>query len=64
MIIHNETGLLIEVKNVSALSRALERYYTDINLRKEISSNAFKFGMQNYSWEKLIPKLKNLYETL
>lgn len=60
VITDGENGLLIPVGDVSALEQALRRILDDVELEKELGTNANKLGKQlspeqvNLAWEKFV----------
>lgn len=47
---NNETGLLVESRNIDELAEAIERTLLDDELRKKFSNNSMEYA-KNFSWE-------------
>jgi glycosyltransferase involved in cell wall biosynthesis len=56
-----ETGLLIPVRNVDALSHAIESLVIDANLRREMGLRGRQHIAQNFSQGKVLARLLNFY---
>lgn len=61
LIRHNETGLLFQAGNVSALSESLERLLVDHMLRKRIQEQAAIWVRQEHTWEKTTAVYQQIY---
>ncbi len=58
---HNETGLLFQAGNVSALSESLERLLVDHMLRKRIQEQEAIWVRQEHTWEKTTEVYQQIY---
>ncbi|EKD32969.1 MAG: Glycosyl transferase, group 1 [uncultured bacterium] len=56
-VINNETGLLIEEGDISALSEAIKKLATNNNLFLELSKNAKKRAFNEFQWHIQAPKI-------
>ena len=56
LIIHNETGLLVRVRDSDHLSDAMHMIYQDSSLKKRLESNARKNYERHYDLEKIVKK--------
>lgn len=61
---HENTGLLVEPKNVEQLSEAIIKLASDINLMKKYGEQGYRFAAENYRWEKNVDDMALLYERL
>ncbi len=61
LIRHNETGLLFQAGNVSALSESLERLLVDHTLRKRIQEQEAIWVCQEHTWEKTTEVYQQIY---
>ncbi len=61
IIENNDTGLLVEEKNVNQLSEAMALFANDYNLRQKIGSNAQKYAIDNLEITVKEIELENLY---
>ena len=62
VIKHGETGLLIEPKNVDALTTALQQILWNDDLRKRMGQAARQFVLEKFSWERHIDGLMQVYQ--
>lgn len=64
-VLQNEVnGLLVEVKNVSALSKAMERYLLNNQIRNEHSKKAYEYATEHYGIEKCTKEYVDYLEKL
>jgi glycosyltransferase involved in cell wall biosynthesis len=61
LIKNNETGLLVEPEDSSALSDAILRLVADKELYLRIGEQARQHALSNYSSETMIKKMENVY---
>ncbi len=60
-----ENGILVPEKDPKILAKKILEVLKDQELAKKLGENGYKFVKENFSWEKIINDLKNLYkETL
>jgi len=59
-----ETGLLFTSNDVHALKNEIQKLMTDVSLRERISEKGFQMVKQNFSAERMIAAIQNLYEYL
>jgi glycosyltransferase involved in cell wall biosynthesis len=59
---HNETGLIIPVGDVSALTNALAAILTNNELRTRFESNAHQFATERLTWSSNAQAYENVYE--
>ncbi|MGN0308753.1 MAG: glycosyltransferase family 4 protein [Lachnospiraceae bacterium] len=64
MLIHEENGLLVPVKDSEALKAALRRCLENAELQKGLGQAALKKIAQEYSLEKNIKKLTDIYRDM
>lgn len=57
-------GIIYELGNYKQLSESINRLYNDSELRKEISNNARKHVIENFSIDRLIEQINTLYNEL
>jgi glycosyltransferase involved in cell wall biosynthesis len=55
-----ETGLLVPPDDEVALAAAIDRVLGDANLRKKLIANAEAHVRQNFTWEQVLPKYREL----
>jgi len=63
IIIDNETGVLVEKKNMESLKNAIELLYTDEILYNSIKSNIRKSTIKRYSQKYFLNELRNELES-
>jgi L-malate glycosyltransferase len=61
MVKHNENGLLVPVKNVTALSTAILKLINDKQLCKLLAGNSFKFATENYSNTRMLQRYNEFF---
>jgi starch synthase len=59
---HGRTGLLIPVKDVNALAKAVIKLLKDDMLRKEMGENAYTKMKEEMSWDKIAEKTIEVYK--
>lgn len=57
-------GVLIPPKDSEAISESIRRVYKDDGLRAWIGANAKKTIRDSYVWNKIVPKIEDLYQEL
>jgi glycosyltransferase involved in cell wall biosynthesis len=62
IIINNESGLIIESKNIKQLQVSLEKLITNTNFAKEISQNALNENINKFKWDKCVTELIKIIE--
>ncbi len=58
---HEETGLLVQPKNIDQLSDAIERFITDRHFAKKVGSQLHSHVVQNFSHTKMIVETTKVY---
>ena len=58
------TGLLVPAENASALAGALLRFLRDPEQARQIANNGQRFAVENFSFERLIREIDELYAEL
>ena len=53
----NETGIVVKKGSIKELLRAMKKLYEDKHIRKEYSSNAYDFAINNFELKKLFGKI-------
>jgi glycosyltransferase involved in cell wall biosynthesis len=61
VIENNKTGLIVESKNIDALSEALIRLISNKELREKFGKNARQRVLENFTEEKMINEFENLF---
>ncbi len=61
---NSEDMIIVKPKNITQLSKELEKLVKDNNLRKELSRNAYKKIMKSYLWSKITDRVYELYTSL
>ncbi len=64
VINHLQTGLIVPPKNPEALADAIITLLEHESLRKKLSQNARELMVNNYSWNKVVEKVENVYSEL
>lgn len=62
IIIHNETGFLVEPNNELQLASAIKTLFEDCNLRNYLGSNGYERAVKEFSEEKYISSFESLFE--
>lgn len=63
-IVDGQTGFLVPNKDVSALAAALERLIDNEQLRREMAVKARRHVEQNFTWDRHIERLLEIYEQI
>lgn len=58
----NKNGLVCQADSVENLKEAIFKLYSDKELRKVLSQNAYNWVLENRTWNKMSQKYKVLYE--
>lgn len=61
---NNETALLVQPTNVEDIKNKLRLLFTDNEKRIQLAQNANKFLLENFSWEKAVSQLENIFYSL
>ncbi|MBI1936238.1 glycosyltransferase [Candidatus Woesearchaeota archaeon] len=61
IIKNNETGLLVEEKNLEELAKAIVKLLKDKKLQQKLKKNAMNHIRKNYSWDIVAEKFSSLY---
>jgi glycosyltransferase involved in cell wall biosynthesis len=61
---HEETALLVEQRNTSALCEAISRLYKDKNLAASLALNARRHVLDTYTWEQNARRVQTIFETI
>ncbi len=56
-----ETGLLVPVKDSKSLTKQVKFLLENVNKRLELGQNALKFVKENYSLERYVKKIEDIY---
>lgn len=64
IIIDNETGILVEPKNLNETFQAIEKLILDDNFRKKIGINARKHIADFFDWEKNLNEIIEIYTNI
>lgn len=62
MIIHNQNGLLVPVKNQAALADAIYLLANNKDLAKKLAENAYQIALEKYSNITMFEKYKKLFD--
>ena len=63
LVIHQETGILVPPENPEKLMIAINNLLDNEESRRNFANNAFEFINKNFSWDVLLEKYTNLYES-
>ena len=64
LIKSQETGIIVESENTQSLLDEITKLLKNPILQEQLSENAHKFILQNYTWESLYEKYINFYQNL
>lgn len=59
---HNKDGLLFEKNNVASLYKTMEALLNSVDKRINLGNAGYEKLMQNYTWQKVAPAFRNVYE--
>ncbi len=59
-----ETGIFTKVDDPSDLAEKIKLLLEDGNLRDRIASNGRKLVLDNYSWDRIVSKMRSIFEKL
>jgi len=63
LVVHQETGILVPPEDPEKLKIAINNLLDNEEPRKNFANNAFEFINKNFSWDVLLEKYTNLYES-
>ena len=63
LITNKETGILIEPENPNQMLNAINELISNNQTKNKLTENAFQFINKNFSWDILMEKYTNLYES-
>jgi len=63
LVIHQETGILVPPEDPEKLMIAINNLLDNEESRRNFANNAFEFINKNFSWDVLLEKYTNLYES-
>lgn len=61
---NNQTGLLVEPKNIGDLTAKIHLLLTDDSLRKQMGERAAARAKEKYDWKKIVEQLSGIYRNL
>jgi len=64
IVLHNQTGFLVEPNNVEALSEALKKLIENPQLRKEFGDNGYQRAVKEFSVEKYVQNFEAIFTKL
>lgn len=64
LVVNNETGILVEYKNVDALADAFDKLFGDVDLRLQYGAVGRSMIENEFTEEKVVDRIENMYETL
>ncbi len=64
LITDNETGLLTESENSQLLVKKINELLIDKSLQQKLTSNAYDFIINHFTWKKILPKYIKFYENM
>jgi len=62
LVIHDETGLLVEKEAVSSMAAALQLLVSDNNKRQQMASNALQRAQQEFSLDAMVARYQAVYD--
>ena len=63
LVVHQETGILVPPEDPEKLTIAINNLLENEESRRNFADNAFEFINKNFSWDVLLEKYTNLYES-
>ena len=63
LVVHQETGILVPPEDPEKLMIAINNLLDNEESRRNFADNAFEFINKNFSWDVLLEKYTNLYES-
>jgi len=63
IVIHNETGFLVELNNIIALKEALEKLINNLELRISFGKNGLQRAKENFSIQNYVTKIEDILIT-
>jgi len=63
LVAHQETGILVPPEDPEKLTVAINNLLDNEESRRNFANNAFEFINKNFSWDVLLEKYTNLYES-
>ena len=63
LVTHEKTGILVPSEEPEQLTIAINNLLDNDKTRRNIANNAFEFINNNFSWDVLLEKYTNLYES-
>jgi len=63
LVVHQETGILVPPEDPEKLMIAINNMLDNKESRRNFADNAFEFINKNFSWDVLLEKYTNLYES-
>ena len=63
LVVHQETGILVPPEDPEKLMIAINNLLDNEESRRSFADNAFEFINKNFSWDVLLEKYTNLYES-
>jgi len=63
LVVHQETGILVPPEDPEKLMIAINNLLDNGESRRNFADNAFEFINKNFSWDVLLEKYTNLYES-
>jgi len=63
LVVHQETGILVPPEDPEKLTIAINNLLDNEESRRNFANNAFEFINKNFSWNVLLEKYTNLYES-
>ena len=64
LIEDNKTGLLVDSENSTMLLEKINQLLLDQSLQEKISTNAYDFVLNNFTWTKILPNYIEFYKNL
>ena len=63
LVVHQETGILVPPEDPEKLTIAINNLLDNEESRRSFANNALEFINKNFSWDVLLEKYTNLYES-
>jgi len=62
IIVHEETGYLVERSDINSYNRYVKLLLTDENLRKRMGKKAAEYVKENFNWDVITEKYEQVYQ--
>jgi glycosyltransferase involved in cell wall biosynthesis len=60
-VVHNQTGLIVPVKNSKKIGEAIQLLFSDSDLRTKLSEQGRAHAIKNFTFDKMIETTEQVY---